>query len=51
MIRLYIDTTDTSSQADIELDPEEMKVSMPSCVFVFEGDRVRDVNLFLCVFV
>ena len=29
VIRLYIDTSDTSSQPDVELDPEEMKVNGP----------------------
>ena len=39
VIRLYIDTSDSLSQANVELDPEEMKVNGPDvfvCMCVFE---------------
>ena len=39
MIRMYIDTSDTLSQANVELDPEEMKVNggFHACVCVWGG--------------
>ena len=47
VIRLFVDSSDSLSQANVELDPEEMKVNrLGVCVCVFEINYISISSLY-----
>ena len=42
VIKLFIDTNDSASQAGVELDPEEMKVCRPEILVMCEVCELKE---------